>query len=465
MKFNYYTLFTFVVLFLLASCKVGKDYQRPELNLPETYKDDDSAINQQDTIIYPAKAFFKNPELISLLDTALAKNSDLLLAVKNIDIAGSILGVTKLNYLPDLTAQINGSYSRQSKNSAAVESGGSREAKDYNLSIGMTWDIDIWGKIRREKEGALASYLQSHEAKKAVQTRLVADVAKGYYNLLMLDEQHKIAVESKGLSESTLKIVKLQYEVGEATVIGVQQVEAQLEQNKVLISQIENSISIQENALSLLCGNYAKSIKRTRIGDEFEHIPVGGYPVSLLANRPDVRVAELSLKAANARVGVALAAMYPSLTINPSGGLNSMKESNWFSIPASLFGTVAGGITQPIFNKGRLKANYEQMQMERDKSVITFRQSVLEAYSQVSDAMKNKQELEKQYVSALKRENIMKESIKSTDLLFRAGEVNYLEVITIQSNFLQSSLQSSQISTEKMQAGIELYYAIGGGWQ
>lgn len=465
MKLKYYTLYTFVVLFLLASCKVGKDYQRPELNLPEVYKDGKSTIDSQDTVIYPVREFFKNPELVSLLDTALNKNSDLLLAIKNIDIAGSILGTTKLNYLPDLTAQMNGSYSRQSKNSAAVQTGGSREAKDYNLSIGMTWDIDIWGKIRREKEEALANYLQSHEAKKAVQTRLVADVAKGYYNLLMLDDQYRIASESKVLSEKTLRIVKLQYEVGESSIIGVQQVEAQLEQNKVLLSQIENSIGIQENALSLLCGDYAKTIKRSHIEVDFEDIPLEGYPVSLLANRPDVRVAELSLKAANARVGVALAAMYPSLTINPMGGLNSMKESNWFSIPASLFGTIAGGITQPLFNKGRLKANYEQMQLERDKSVITFRQSVLEAYAQVSDAMKNKQELEKQCVSALKREDIMKESIKATDLLFRAGEVNYLEVISVQSNYLQSSLQSSQHSSEKMQANIELYYALGGGWQ
>lgn len=465
MKLKYYTLYTFVVLFLLASCKVGKDYQRPELNLPEVYKNGESTVDSQDTVIYPVREFFKNQELISLLDSALNKNSDLQLAIKNIDIAGSILGTTKLNYLPDLTAQINGSYSRQSKNSAAMQAGGSREAKEYNLSIGMTWDIDIWGKIRREKEEALANYLQSHEAKKAVQTRLVADVAKGYYNLLMLDDQYRIATESKELSEKTLRIVKLQYEVGEASVIGVQQVEAQLEQNKVLLSQIENSISIQENALSLLCGDYAKTIKRSHIEADFEDIPLEGYPVSLLANRPDVKVAELSLKAANARVGIALAAMYPSLTINPIGGLNSIKESNWFSIPASLFGTIAGGITQPIFNKGRLKANYEQMQLERDKRVITFRQSVLEAYAQVSDAMKNKQELEKQYVSALRREYIMKESIKATDLLFRAGEVNYLEVISVQSNYLQSSLQSSQLSTEKMQANIELYYTLGGGWR
>lgn len=465
MKFKYYTLYTLTLLFLLASCKVGKDYQRSELKLPDKYREDESMMNRQDTIIYPIRELFKNPKLIALLDTALNKNTNLLIAVKNIDITGSILGTAKLNYLPDLTAQINGSYSRLSKNSAAIQGGDSREAKDYNLSIGMTWDIDIWGKIRREKEEALANYLQSHEAKKAVQTRLVADVAKGYYNLLMLDDQYRIATESKDLSEETLRVVKLQYEVGEASVIGVQQVEAQLEQNKVLLSQIENSISIQENALSLLCGDYAKTIKRSRIKNEFEHIPVGGYPVSLLANRPDVRDAELSLKAANARVGIALAAMYPSLTINPSGGLNSLKESNWFSIPASLFGTVAGGITQPIFNRGRLKANYEQIQLERDKSVITFRQSVLEAYAQVSDAIKNKQELEKQYVFAVKREDIMKESIKATDLLFRAGEVNYLEVISVQSNFLQSSLQLSQLSSEKMQANIELYYALGGGWQ
>lgn len=465
MKLKYYTLYTFVFLFLLVSCKVGKDYQRPEFNLPEKYKGDESMVDSQDTVVYSVREFFKNPELISLLDTALYKNGDLLLAIKNIDIAGSILSTAKLNYLPDLAGQINGSYSRQSKNGASVQAGGSREAKDYNLSIGMTWDIDIWGKIRREKEEALANYLQSHEAKKAIQTRLVADVAKGYYNLLMLDDQYRIATESKNLSEKTLKIVKLQYEVGESSIVGVQQVEAQLEQNKILLSQIENSISIQENALSLLCGDYAKTIKRSRVENEFEHIPVGGYPISLLVNRPDVRAAELSLKAANAKVGVALAAMYPSLTINPSGGLNSLKESNWFSIPASLFGTIAGGITQPIFNKGRLKANYEQMQLERDKSVITFRQSVLEAYAQVSDAMKNKQELEKQYTFALKREDIMKESIRSTDVLFRAGEVNYLEIISVQSNFLQSSLQSSQLSTEKMQANIELYYTLGGGWQ
>ena len=465
MKIKYYILFTLMFLFLLTSCRIGKDYQRPALNMPNAYKGNMGIVNQEDTIIYPVKEFFKNPELISLLDTALVKNNNLLFAVKNIDIASSILSTTKLNYLPDLTAQINGSYTKQSKNSTGGQVGGSRETKDYNLSIGMTWDIDIWGKIKREKEEALANYLQSHEARKAIQTRLVADVAKGYYNLLMLDEQHKIATESKELSESTLKVVKLQYEVGEASVIGVQQIDAQLEQNKVLLSQIENSISIQENALSLLCGDYAKTIKRTRIANEFQHIPVGGYPVALLANRPDVRVAEFSLKAANARVGVALAAMYPSLTINPSGGLNSMKESNWFSIPASLFGTVAGGITQPIFNRGRLKANYKQMQLERDKSVITFRQSVLEAYAQVSDVMRNKQELEKQYISALKRENIMKESIKATNLLFSVGEVNYLEVINVQSNFLQASLQSSQISTEQMQANIELYYALGGGWQ
>ena len=142
-----------------------------------------------------------------------------------------------------------------------------------------------------------------------------------------------------------------------------------------------------------------------------------------------------------------------------------MKESKWFSIPASLFGTVAGGITQPIFNRGRLKANYKQSQLEMDKAVITFRQSVLEAYSQVSDAMKNRLEIDKQYNSALKRENILKESIDATDILFRAGEVNYLEIINVQTNYLQSSLQVSQLSAERMQSNIELYYSIGGGWK
>lgn len=455
-----------ICLLLVVSCKVGKDYQRPELDLPEKYRNETDANNDASALSHNPRDFFKNKYLLELIDNAFEKNSDLLLAVQNIALAESTLGAVKLNYLPEINAQIKSQYTKSSQNSSSGQAGANREIKDFNLSAGLTWNIDIWGKIKREKEEALANYLQSQEVCKAVQTKLVADIAKGYYNLLMLDEQLEIANRSKVLSDSTLTIMKIQYQVGDANILGIRQVDAQLNENKLLISQIEQSISLQENALNVLCGKYAGAITRKIEGNkEFISVPVEGYPASLLASRPDIKAAELSLRASNARVGIQQAAMYPAINISAEGGLSSLTSSNWFSIPASLFGSLAGGITQPIFNKGRLKAQYEQAQIEREKEVIRFRQAVLDGYAQVSNALKNKEEVEKQFIFAKSREKVLEEGITSTQLLFMAGTVNYLDIITVQSAYLQSSLQRVQLYTDKALADIELYYALGGGWQ
>lgn len=455
-----------ICLLLVVSCKVGKDYQRPELDLPEKYRNETDANNDASALSHNPRDFFKNKYLLELIDNAFEKNSDLLLAVQNIALAESTLGAVKLNYLPEINAQIKSQYTKSSQNSSSGQAGANREIKDFNLSAGLTWNIDIWGKIKREKEEALANYLQSQEVRKAVQTKLVADIAKGYYNLLMLDEQLEIANRSKVLSDSTLTIMKIQYQVGDANILGIRQVDAQLNENKLLISQIEQSISLQENALNVLCGKYAGAITRKIEGNkEFISVPVEGYPASLLASRPDIKAAELSLRASNARVGIQQAAMYPAINISAEGGLSSLTSSNWFSIPASLFGSLAGGITQPIFNKGRLKAQYEQAQIEREKEVIRFRQAVLDGYAQVSNALKNKEEVEKQFIFAKSREKVLEEGITSTQLLFMAGTVNYLDIITVQSAYLQSSLQRVQLYTDKALADIELYYALGGGWQ
>lgn len=389
-------IITVTCCLLLASCMVSRKYQRPGLNLPEQYREGRSTTFGQDTLAHRPLDFFRNTSLLALLDSAFLKNSDLLIAVQNIVLAETILSSVKLNYLPELNAQINSNYTKASKNSLTGQSGGHRESKDFNLSAILSWDIDIWGKIKSEKKEALANYLRTHEVRKAVQTRLAADIAKGYYNLLMLDEQLDIANRSMELSDSTLQMMRIQYQVGDADMLGIRQVEAQLEGNRILVSQIGQSINAQENALSVLCGNYAAPISRKREdGEEFHAIPSEGYPMALLSTRPDIKAAELSLQAANARVGIQQAAMYPGINISLSGGLNSLTSSNWFSVPASLFGTVAGGITQPVFNRKRLKAQYQQALIEREKEVITFRQAVLEGYTQVSDALKNKEETEK----------------------------------------------------------------------
>ncbi len=466
MKYSKYIFIVFVPL-LLTSCMISRKYQRPDLYVPEQYRSvKDGIIHTQDTLVHQAHRFFKNTSLLLLLDSAFLKNSDLLLAVQNIALAEKTLSMVKLNYLPELNAQINGSYTKASENSLAGQSGGHRENKDFNLSAVLSWDIDIWGKIKNGKKEALVNYLKIQEVRKAVQTRLVSDIAKGYYNLLMLDEQLNIANRSRELSDSTLQMMKIQYQVGDANVLGVRQVEAQLEGNKMLVSQIEQSISLQESALSVLCGNYASYINRIRQdNDEFHSIPSEGYPASLLSARPDIKAAELSLQAANARVGIQQAAMYPNINISLFGGLNSLTSSNWFSVPASLFGTVAGGITQPIFNRRKLRTQYEQALIEREKEVIKFRQAVREGYAQVSDALKNKEEIEKQFIFARNKEKVLKENISSIQVLFTTGVVNYLDIITVQSAYLEARLQTARLFMERAMANVELYYALGGGWQ
>lgn len=466
MKRRYYLI---LLMLIAGSCRVGKDYRRPELNTPEQFR----AQAHSDTTLQmlPAvKEFFKNQTLLALIDTAIIQNNELKIAVKNIESSQAVLRKVRLNYMPDLNAQINANHNISSANSLAGIGNeqfiGSRSVEDFSATLGLTWEIDIWGRIRREKEEAMSAFLQTQQVRRAVQTQLIANVANGYYNLLMLDQQLEIARQSWQLSNSTLNIIYAQYRVGEANGLAIKQAKAQLEVSAQLIPQIEQSIQIQENALSLLCGNYAKTIIRQSLNErEFSDISIDGFPVSALASRPDVHAAELGLRATNARVGITEALRYPALTISASGGLNSFKASNWFSIPGALFGSVASGLTQPVFQRGRLKLQYQQAMIERDKSVITFKQTVLQGYAQVSDALIMNQKLDEQFRAAENRQLALQEGIGSANVLFRTGMVNYLEIITAENSYLQTRLNVAQLSREKAGAIIELYRALGGGWK
>ncbi|MEO5975768.1 MAG: efflux transporter outer membrane subunit [Chryseolinea sp.] len=461
--------YLFLLILIASSCRVGKDYQRPELSLPGQFRTRE-LIDTTLSDMPDVKSFFKNRTLQALIDIAIAQNNDLKIAVKNIESSQAVLKKVRLNYLPDLNAQISANQNISSVNSLAGIGNeqfiGSRSVKDFSASLGMNWEIDIWGRIRREKEAALAGLLQMQQVRRAVQTQLVSDVANGYYNLLMLDRQLEIATQSWQLSDSTLAITNAQYRVGEANMLSIRQAKAQLELTSQLIPQIEQSIQIQENALSLLCGNYAHEIEREHAeNDQFVDISNAAYAVSLLAIRPDVHAAELALTAANARVGIAKALMYPALTITAAGGLNSFKSSNWFSIPGALFGSVAGGLVQPVFQRRKLKTQYEQSVIEREKAVITFRQMVLQGYMQVSDALILNEKLDQQFQAADRRRQALQEGIGASHVLFRTGMVNYLEIITAENSYLQTRLNVAQLSREKASAVIELYRALGGGWK
>ncbi|RDC58495.1 TolC family protein [Pedobacter chinensis] len=464
-----FNIFTILLLALIWSgCSVSKDLSLPNV-APGLFRNsipkDSSSIGD-----LPLKSFINDLTVQNLIDTALIKNYDMQIALKNIDAAEVLFKQSKLGYLPELKLQVAASSSRPSDNSlnglSLNQFTGSTHIEDYNANLGVFWEADIWGKIRNQKAGALASFLQTEEARKAVQTRLVANVAQGYYNLLMLDAQLEIAKKNLKLSDSTLRIINLQFEAGQVTSLAIQQAEAQQLNAAQLIPRLEQNVTLQENALNILIGTLPKAINRNNRLDKMS-IPQdlnAGFPSALLSRRPDIKSAELALNVANAKVGVAKASLYPSLVITANGGVNSFKASNWFSVPASLFGIVSGGVTQPIFQRGQLKSNLELAKIDREKTVIQFRQSVLNAVGEVSDELTKVEKLKMQYSIAEKRAQTLQQASKNASLLFKSGMANYLEVITAQGNLLQSELELTAIKTEQLNAVVGLYRSLGGGW-
>jgi outer membrane protein, multidrug efflux system len=467
MKNNIYTILFVTVL---AACNVGKKYQRPEIKTPETFSGQQSADTAGIADI-PWKQFFPDPALQEILVKGIQYNNDLLLATKRVEIAQQQVKQSKVLWYPEINGLLSAQYNRPSENSITGISANSflkkTHIENFLASVNVSWELNIWGKIKSQKEAALAEYLQSYEGAKAVQTQLVADISQGYYNLLMLDRQLEIANKNLALNDTILNLTQLLKTSGDITALGVQQAYAQRQSTLLLIPQIEQDIRIQENALSVLTGQLPGSIARSANfdSDQFTNKLATGVPAIVLAQRPDVRAAEYSLIATNARVGIAKSQMYPVLNITAGGGVESFQFKNWFDMPNSLFGLATGALAQPVFNRRRLKTNYEVAKLEREQDVIRFKQSVMEAASEVENALVSIEKLDQQYTIAGSRADTLNKAVYNARLLFKSAMANYLEVITAQGNALQADLELAVIQRNKLAAVVDLYRSLGGGWR
>ncbi|PST82625.1 RND transporter [Pedobacter yulinensis] len=460
-----------LILLLAGGCKVSKDIALPVQALPATYRTASAPAADSSIALIPVQDFFTASDIRRLIDTALQRNNDLQLALENIEAAEALYSQARLGNVPQVNLNVTASTTRPSDNSLNGLSAGqflkTTHIEDFNANLGLAWEADIWGKIRSQKLAARAAYLQTREARNAITTRVVAGVAEGYYGLLMTDAQLEIARKNVKLNDSTLRIIRLQFNSGQVTSLAVQQAEAQQLAAATLVPRLEQVRTLQENALSILTGQVPGPVERSGtlqaagVADEFGT----GLPAALLENRPDIRTAALALDEANARVGISKASMYPTLTISASGGVNSFKASNWFNVPAALFGVVSGGVTQPVFQRRQLKTAYELSKIEREKTVIRFRQAVLLAVGEVSDELVRVNKLKTEYELAEQRALKLQLAVRNAGLLFKNGMANYLEVITAQSALLQSELDLASIKTARLTAGVRLYRALGGGWK
>lgn len=452
----------------LASCKVGEPYKRADLAMPDQFRQQQVALTS-DTLLLPWRTFFTDTILVALVQKALDKNNDINVALLNMQQLDLIYKQAKLGLTPTLDLGVSAGRNYLSKNSLngslTNQFTGTNYLDDYTASLRLNWEADIWGKARMAKASAQANYFAQKENLSALRTRTIVQVAQAYYNLLALDEQLRVAHRNVALSDSTLKMIALQYRSAQVNSLAVEQAAAQLKTAELLIPLALQNIAVQENAISILCGSYPDSITRSQslVASSPAAVFSTGVPAMLLSRRPDVKAAEFAVVSANAQSGLALAAMYPTINLTPSIGANSFKITSWFDLPGSIVKSVAVGITQPIFQKKALKTNYEVAKLEQEKAAVQFRQSVLVAVGEVSDALATSKYADERLELVEQKQAALTKGAKDALLLYKSGMATYLEVIVAQGISLQNELDAINIKREKMIATVNLYRALGGG--
>lgn len=474
----------FVAVFSLSGCKVGEKYKQPHLNVPESFRSSwDTDLSDSSLSQIEWRAFFNDSNLLALIDSGLSYNYDMRVALKNIEIADRNLRINKLQYLPSIDANIAtvnqqyrskdfyGSASSkwyEQKGEKAPESMAKYQSQ-YATGLEFSWELDIWGRIAQERDILKAKWLDTQEAKTAIQTKLISDIATGYFNLLMLDAQIEVAKKNLQLNDSTLRMIKLQFDAGEITALALQQTESQRLVAASLVPDLEKEIIIQENSLRMLVGDMpSKVLRGNRLDDNLinfsQNISLGS-PLDIIRNRPDIRKAEYALIAANAEMNISQIMRYPQLSLSGVFGVNAMLAKNWFNIPGALLGGFAGEITTPIFRNKKLKNQYEIAKIEREKTELDLQRQVMEAVGEVSNTIITVEKQKEQLSLAEQRVSNSELAVKNASLLFKSGYATYLEVITAQSNALKSELDLVELKQKQLNACVALYRSLGGGWK
>lgn len=460
-------LFSAGLLSVFTACASKKEFVKPDLNIPENYRNEISVTG--DSIILPYKSFFKDQKLVGLIEKALEKNNEVATALKNIEQLDLAYKQAKNTLMPtvDFGASASRSWASQNSLNGSLNEQftGNKYLDDFSATLKLSWEVDVWGKAKKQKESAAAEYFAQKENFLALKSRIVVQVAQAYYNLISLDEQLKIANQNIELSNETLRIMNLQFTAGQINSLAIHQSEAQKKTAEIIVPLAKQNIAVQENALSILCGEYPSAVERS---GEINHIlsenPLtASVPAQLLSRRPDLKAAEFNLISLNAKTGLAKVAMYPSLSLTPQAGLNSFKVSTWFDIPGSITKTLAANLAMPLLNKRSLKTAYETAVIEQEKAAITYKQTMLTAVGEVSDAMAKSYGTSERMKLLNERTEILNKGINDALKLYKNGMATYLEVITAQNNKLQNDLEQINVILEKANAEVDLYRALGGG--
>jgi NodT family efflux transporter outer membrane factor (OMF) lipoprotein len=465
-RFLKYTFFVLVLTGTFLSCKVRKPYEQPEVNTGDLYRGQ-SGTDTTTIANIPWQNLFADTILNALIREGLYQNLNLKIAIQKIAEADAALGQSKAAFFPSLGLNASAARNKLSVASLDYPPGTVVNAvtTSYQLGLSSSWEADIWGKLSSAKKSAYANLLQTDAAKRAVQTQLIADIANNYYNLLALDEQLEITNETLAFRIKDVETVKALKEAAVVNGAAVVQSEANRYAAEVAIPDLKRAIRETENAIDILVGRAPGRINRAKLADvkPIENLQTG-IPAQLLKNRPDVQQAEYMFRSAFENTNVARTYFYPSFTITASGGFSNLQLNDFFA--NSIFYNIAAGLTQPIFNQGINKARLKTAQAQQLEALYNYQQTLLTAGQEVSNALYAYQTAIEKDGSRSKQIVALAKSVDYTEQLLRySSATNYLDVLASQQGLLAAKLNGVNDRLQQLQAIVNLYRALGGGWR
>ena len=450
-------------LFLLAGCAVGPKYHRPPVNLPAQYRNE-TGPGTNSLAELPWWEIFKDDALQGLIRTALTNNFDLLIAITRVEQAQALAMQARAGFFPTLNYQGTAARGKNSLSGFAVPNG---QTSDFFLLTGTaSWELDLWGRVRRMNEAAQAQFLASKEAQRGVQISLISQVAQAYFQLLALDGEIEIARRATNAFSGSLKIFTERLGHGVASRLETSSAEAPLASAAAAIPELERQAALQEDEINVLVGRYTGPVPRNdSLIERFVPPSVpAGLPSALLERRPDIREADQLARAANAQVGVAVANFFPQFTLTALFGQVSPALSAFTSGGANAW-NIAANVAGPILEGGRLVGEYRQAKAVRAQNWLQYQASVLSAFREVSDALISREKLAQARIEQERSVTAYKEAVHIATERYRLGQSSYYEVLQEQEELYPAENTLLQTKLNQFLSIIQLYRALGGGWE
>jgi len=454
-----------IVFLLLTGCTLGPKYKRPTVAVPDTYRGlapDASAQTAASLGDEKWWTVFQDPQLQELIREALSQNYDVRIAAVRVLQAQAVLGITRADQFPTIT----GGASTSNDRFPAFKITPAFETSPFMVNLSLFWELDFWGKFRSATKAARASLLATEWGQKAVISSLVSNVASAYFQLLELDSEMEISRRTLDSRKESLRLIEIRAKGGATSLIDVRQSEQLVYTAAEAIPDLERRTEQQENLVSILLGRNPAPVTRGKALLENPLLPVvpTGLPSSLLERRPDLQSSEQQLVAANARIGVAKAAYFPQISLTAVGGYLSPALTDLFSGPAGLW-SFGGELVQPIFTGGRIRSNVRLTEAQQQEAVLIYQQSIQQAFREVSDSLvayrKNQEFRAQQELLTAAAQD----STRLANMRYEGGSTSYLEVLDNDTRYFDAQLGLAQAQLSERLALVQLYNALGGGWQ